>query len=489
MRFVPSRVPRPALLAAAAAVLGLVGWLSSGLWMPAARNVWAAIADPPAGPKLHDHGDHDDHAGHDHGAHAADSVTLSSQARRNIGLKTGKVTVGEYVRTVAIPAMVVERPGRTELRVVTPLTGIVTDVFAVPGQAVEAGKLLFILRLNRDEIVQAQIAFLGTIEALDVENREIRRLEAIKSGVVAEKVVLERRYERQKIEARLKAEREALLLLGLTTEEVNGIAADRTLLREYRLYVPAPHDEGEAGHLEQAHPTAHEASAGREAVSTSADPGSPSPAERPLLVTDLAVHKGESANAGAVLCTLADLNELYVEGRAFEQDAAALAEAVRRGWTVTAVPDQPGATPIEGLEIAYVANAIDPETRTLPFYVRLPNEVAGETRERDRRFVAWRYKPGQRMELRVPVETWTDRVVLPTAAVADEGAESYVFVEKGRRFERRPVHVEHRGGESVVIAKESLPAGLTVALTGAHQLQMALKSAAGGVDLHAGHMH
>ena len=95
------------------------------------------------------------------------------------------------------------------------------------------------------------------------------------------------------------------------------------------------------------------------------------------------------------------------------------------------------------------------------------------------------------MQVQVPVEQWPDRIVLPVDAVAQDGAEFYVFQENGDHFDRRPVHVEFQDQVSAVIANDgSLYPGDTVAYTGAHQLQMALKNkAGGGVDPHAGHNH
>ena len=95
------------------------------------------------------------------------------------------------------------------------------------------------------------------------------------------------------------------------------------------------------------------------------------------------------------------------------------------------------------------------------------------------------------MQLRVPVEQWKDRIVLPVDAVAQEGVETFVFLQNGDHFDRRPVHVEYRDQLWVVVANDgSLFPGDTVALTGAHQMQVALKNkAGGGVDPHAGHNH
>jgi hypothetical protein len=122
-------------------------------------------------------------------------------------------------------------------------------------------------------------------------------------------------------------------------------------------------------------------------------------------------------------------------------------------------------------------------------------------------FVTWRFKPGQRVQVRVPVQVpfrasadaaadapaadLPKVIVLPIDALAQEGPEAFVFVENGDHFDRRPVHVLYRDQYDAVIANDgSLFPGETVAMSAAHQLQMALKNKAGGpVDPHAGHHH
>jgi hypothetical protein len=122
----------------------------------------------------------------------------------------------------------------------------------------------------------------------------------------------------------------------------------------------------------------------------------------------------------------------------------------------------------------------------------LPNEIAREDVEQEgRHFVYWRYKPGERMILRIPVEQWQDRIVLPADAVAEDGAEFFVFEANGEHFDRRSVRVEYRDRDWVVIANDgAIKIGATVAESSAHQLQMAMKNKqGGGVDPHAGHNH
>ena len=206
------------------------------------------------------------------------------------------------------------------------------------------------------------------------------------------------------------------------------------------------------------------------------------------------MHRGEAISAGQALGTLVNYSELFIEGMAFEQDIVQLSRASKNGWAVTALIDETDGDVqrVSGLEIAYLDTEIDPSSRTLKFYVRLPNEVVNENTGPDgTRFVNWKFRPGQRLQVRVPVETWEQQIVLPVDAVSREGAEYFVFQENGDHFDRLPVHVKYRDQFSVVIANDGqLFPGDIVAMRGAHQMQMALKNkAGGGVDPHAGHNH
>jgi multidrug efflux pump subunit AcrA (membrane-fusion protein) len=416
----------------------------------------------------HAHGDAhgDDHA---HDGHSEDnSLSLSAQARRSIGLREGDVALSTFDLTISVPGIVVERRGRSKLTIIAPITGSVTQIFATEGEAVTPDQPLFEIRLTHEELVQAQANLLKTTEEVDVVRREITRLEGIgPEGIVAFKTILERKYELQKLEAVRTAERQALLLHGLSESQVDEILVKRTLLGKIVVRAPA---------------------------ATAPPPGST--AEITLILQELAVERGQHVAAGDTLAILADHASLLIEGEAFEQDIPHITRAAADDRPVTAIleskegPEQR----IERLEMDYVANRIDPESRTLHFYVRLPNEIVRDKRgdgAGSARFVEWRYKPGQRMQLRVPVESWADRIVLPTGAVAQDGVENYVFRVNGDHLDRQAVHVEHRDPQSVVIANDgALFPGDTIAMTAAQQLQLALKNKSGGaIDPHAGHTH
>lgn len=474
-----------------------IGWGVRDTWLPFVKLNISSIIKQTEGNLADTEGKEDDHSGHDHASHdhgdhghahdESTSLELSDQARRNIGLSVGEVKLQTYERTLNVPAMIVERPGRTRIQVATPMTGIVTQVYIIKGEAIRPGMLMFKIRLTHEDLVQAQTKFLQILGELDVENREIARLEKITSGIVAGKVVLERKYSKQKLEAILSAQREALLLHGLSDTQVAQIETRRKLLRELSIYAPSSDGKTDELHLSR-FPL-------RQVSSTSEDKNSQKRNHvSPYVIQDLDVYKGQSVQSGQKLCVLADFSELYIEGNAFEQDSNELHLAARNNWSVSAVRQSNQQQPeiINGLKIVYIANGVDPSSRSMHFYVGLTNEIERNKETDDgHQFIDWKYKPGQRLRLRVSVEQWKDKIVLPIDAVAQEGAEFYAFLENGDHFDRVPVHVEYSDQFSVVIANDgSIFPGDAIALSGAHQMQVALKNkAGGGVDPHAGHNH
>jgi multidrug efflux pump subunit AcrA (membrane-fusion protein) len=402
----------------------------------------------------------------DHVHDEAESLTLSAQAKANIGVELSRVQLQTFERTVTVPGMVVERPGWTTVEVTAPMTGVVIKVHCLQGEAIEPGQPLFDLRLTHEDLLQVQTDFLQTVEELDVIGREVARLEKVAAdGVIPGKSFLERKYDQQRQEARLRTLREALLLHGLTAEQVQAIMETRTLLQSLTIRAPDAPDH-------------------------------PAGTSNPLLlqVRTLNVTPGKFVTAGDVLCKLANYEELHIEGQAFERDLSAINEVVEHQRDVSVSLDAKGASPVllEGLKILYMDDVVDAQSRTVRFYVSLRNQFLREDKSpTGHRFVYWQFRPGQRCQISLPVETWSDRIVLPIEAVANDGIEYYVFEANGDHFDRRTVHVEYRDEKSAVIANDgALKVGTQVARSAAHYLQMALKNKSGGaVDPHAGHNH
>ena len=451
------------ILALAAAAI-----VTRSAWWPDVASMVRPVEDD------HDrHDDHDEHAGHDdhvepddHSGHDdSTSIELSENGLKNIGYQPFEIRLQDFVKQLVLPAIVAERPGRSRIHITAPITGIVTEIYAVEGQAIEAASPMFEQRLTHEELVTAQRDYLSTAESLDVVNREIARLESLGEGVVAGRRILERKYEKQKLEASLRAEQQALIVHGFTQEQVENVLQTKQLLRMFVIRAPN-------------HVHVCESCQG----------------EHLFHVQRLAVAQGQQVATGDELAVIADHCELFVEGSAFEDDAAGLRRAARNGWDINADLLVGGklTSSVSGLKLLYLADHVDPDSRAFRFYLQLPNEVAlDQTTDDGRRFIEWRFKPGQRMQLGVPVERWEKQLVLPLSAVVDESAESYVYQQNGDHFDQVSVHVVYRDQKSAIVANDgTLFPGDIVAGQGAYQMHLALKNkSGGGVDPHAGHNH
>ncbi|MAT73127.1 MAG: secretion protein HlyD [Planctomycetaceae bacterium] len=408
---------------------------------------------------------HEDHA-HEHAGHSeASSITLSERGLKNIEFEPFTIAPSNYARRLNVPAVVVEVPGRSQVHITSPLTGIIEKVFIAQGEAVEATQPLFQMRLTHEELVAAQREFLETLSKLAVVERELARLNALEAGVVAGKRILEQQYEKDRLQVALDASRQAMLLHGLTEEQVEEVRRSGKMFREITVRAPAHAETEEA-------------------------------CEAPHLFTvqNLGIALGEQVEIGRELALLSDHCELLIEALAFEDDAASIRRAAEAGLPVEAkqLNQTSSAGQPTGLEILYVAGQIDSESRAFKVYVRLPNRIALEkTGPRGKTFLEWVFKPGQRMELSIPVETWKDQIVVPTTAVVDEGAEAYVYRQNGDHFDRVPVHIQYGDQNAVVIANDgALFKGDVIAGNGAYQMHLALKNKSGGaIDPHAGHNH
>jgi hypothetical protein len=183
--------------------------------------------------------------------------------------------------------------------------------------------------------------------------------------------------------------------------------------------------------------------------------------------------------------------ELYIEGRAFRKELPLLERSIEESWLVEVefMDDQPDRWQADpaGFTIRHISNTIDPANRTFAFYLPLSNQCR-PYESNGHAGLLWRFRPGQRVRLRVKSENLENVFVLPADAVVREGPETYAFRQDGEFFDRRPVHVLYQDRHHAVIANDgSIPAGVFVAQTAAAQLNRVLKSAGQPAAAHAHH--
>jgi cobalt-zinc-cadmium efflux system membrane fusion protein len=457
--------------AAAVAALGaaaFAGYKTRDRWEP---YVFPPKSAKPAGEGGHAHGEEaDPHAGHDHGA-AGDRVKLSAQAQANLKLDADALAPQEYWRTMLIPGVVVDRPGESDRGVVAKSAGVVTEIKARPGDTVRAGDPLFTIQLVGEfaQAAQADLVKAAREQAFATAKRD-RLKPLIAQGVSSEAAYIEQENDVRRFASQVQTLRRQLLTLGLTPAQLDRVEQGEIVTH---LSVAAPARSDRPGE-------------------SAAPPSAATPPEPVYEVQELKVQLGESVQAGQALCLLSSHQRLFVEGRAFKSEAKALATLAEKQVPVAAefADEAPGDWPAPPpLFVHHLSNQVDPATRTFAFYLPLDNQPSS-FQQNGKTHLVWRFRPGQRVRLRVPVEKLGDEVlVLPAGAVVREGAEAFAFVQNGDVFVRKPVRVVYEDRSDVVVANDgSLPAGAFVVRNQAAALNRAVKAAAGG-DAHAGHSH
>lgn len=405
-------------------------------------------------------------------------VKLSKQARKNIALQSRPAKLQTYIRTIEIPGMIVDLPGRSDRGVTSPAVGIVTGVHSFPGDTVSPGDRLFTLRLFSEYLQSAQKGLFNASRELQLINEQIARLsQLVDDGGVARSKLIEFENERSRQDAIIQGHRQDLLTRGLTPDQVDAISRGE-FVSSIEVHAPA------ALH----------------SPDTVTDPAQPDqnlendhPAAATYEIQELNVELGQQVQAGQLLATLADHSSLLINGYAFKQEAAKLEAAAQNAWPIEVVFSEDDASDWPAIEqrfeIRHLSNTVDVESRTLNFFVPLQNQ--SRRYEKDgATYVVWRFRPGQRARLRVPVEQIENVFVVPLEAVVHEGPEAYVFQQNGDLFKRLSVHVIHESRSEAVIANDgSVAATRYLAQGSAASLNRALKAqAASGIDASV-HVH
>jgi len=396
-------------------------------------------------------------------------VRLSPQARQNLQLVSKPLELTTYWRTVEFPGVIVDRPGVSDRGVVAPVAGVVTEIHVAPGDAVEPGTELFSIRLVSESLHKSQLELFQATKDTEIEQRKLERLSTLaKSGIIPGSRIIEIENEMERLGATVQAYRQDLAARGLPADRIDA-AARGEFLTELIVQAPAANATRQTeGELLAKIPFAFE-------------------------VQSLAVELGQQVSAGEVLCHLADHRELLIEGRAFKDDVPLIQRAALNDWKVAVevdLSDDDGWPPLPvDLPIEHLANSIDPQTRTFGFYLALTNQWKAYSRDGTTRLL-WRFRPGSRVRLRVPVEKLENVLVVPQQAVVREGPEAFVFRQNGEMFDRRPVRVLHEDRLYAVLANDgSVRPGFHIAQNSAASLNRVLKAqAASGAPANV-HVH
>jgi multidrug efflux pump subunit AcrA (membrane-fusion protein) len=357
-----------------------------------------------------------------------------------------------------------------------PVAGVVSKVYVIPGEAVRAGDPLFTVQLASEFIQNTQTELVRVAKDLvAATTRRDLSAKLVAAGTKPGFELIDEENQVRRLTTQVEGHRRQLLLFGLDAAQVKRAEAG-DFVTEIVITVPPANP-----------PTS--------TVSVRAGPSNENGSPFAFEVESLAVAPGQGVTGGRLLARLADYRELLIEGQAFETEATLVTDATGEGRPVGVdflEPIAKGRTTEMKLVIRSVGKT-DPATRTFPFYAVLTNEVKPYERS-GKTYLAWRYRPGRQVRLRVPTGTIPKVIVLPAEAVVREGPDAFVFRQNGEVYDRKAVVIVAEDRLNVAITPgNGIEAGVSVLRNNAAAVNRALKALQargfGGTGGKKGHWH
>ncbi|HUN89067.1 MAG TPA: efflux RND transporter periplasmic adaptor subunit [Terriglobales bacterium] len=326
----------------------------------------------------------------------------SGTAPHPLQLKTAVAQEQTVSDTLEIPARIQADPARV-VRVFPPAGGRLIRVTVIPGDLVSKGKVVAILESS--DVSQARS---DLIKAQAEAERSQRALERSKM-LLDHQVISEREYEDAK------------------AEQISN--ASELARAKARLQVLGASPNGADNEVDVRAPISG-------------------------TVLDIGSTTGElskSTDNANPICTIADLNTVWVMGDVFEKDLPDVRAGEPITFSVNAYPNRQW----DG-RISLVSQAVDPNTRTVKVRVVSTNPK----RE---------LKPDMFASLQVRRPSRV-ALVVPASALLHEGGDTTVMVKNGDSYERRLVAVKTLGSDKVAVTT-GLKSGETVVTEGAALLR------------------
>lgn len=348
----------------------------------------------------------------------ANVVYLPAEESSLIGIVVQPVTRNEFKAYREFPAII--QPNRhTMANITTLVRGRVENVYVELGQQVKTNTLLAVL--HSSELGLAQSTYLKARAKLHVAAQAYTRAKLLVKEKVIGTAELQRRHaDLISFQADANEARNRLILLGVTNDEIQRL--DRTRHIRSKVPIVAPFD-------------------GR------------------IINRDLT--RGEVVETTETLFVIADLSEVWVLANIPEKDIGFIhslhsTEETQAEVRINAYPGE-----VFTAFIAYVADVLDPTTRTMQLRVELPNPDG-------------LFKPEMFAKIKLFSESQPDRLAVPESALQHNEDRTFVFVQRNENeYEVREVQIGESNGTHVTILS-GLNEGDSIVTNGAFVLKSEL---------------
>lgn len=346
------------------------------------------------------------------GGASADAAKAAAKASSDPSLVIAPPSLLERVKVAAVERKPVSEPlsvvGRIDFdeqsvaRIGASVTGRVTELQGAVGQTVRPGQVL--AQLHSTELGQAQLGYLKANAQRDLAGKAVERAKLLLAADVIGSAELQRREnELQVAQVEKRAAADQLRVMGMSPREI-----ERTI----------------------------ETGAITSTSSVVATVGG--------VIVERKVNKGQVVQPADVIFIVADLARVWVIAQVPESQIGRVQPGQAVTIEVTSVPD-----PVTG-RVAWVADTVNPETRTVTVRTEVPNPKR-------------QLRPEMLANVSISPEP-VERLVVPSSAVVRENNQEHVFVRAGDgrfRLTRvsladetdglRVVQSGLKGGEQIVV--------------------------------------
>ncbi len=274
-------------------------------------------------------------------------IPLKPAQEKEIGLRLEEVSVRPFPVTIQASGQV-KAAEDLVVHVSTPVTGRATEVKVQTGQDVRAGQILAVLK--SDAVGQAQTVLLQDILQIDSDFKQAQLQSQLSQAAYAreQKLFKDNISARADLEtARTQYQKDQGTLQALQAKRQATINASQEQLSLYGVAT------GVAAHVVK---TRH------------LDPYIRIIAPRRGVVVSRNINTGELADPSKEMFQLADLSQVWLVADLYEKDIS----KVRVGQPATLTLDSLGGKRFPG-RIKYVADELDPQSRTLSIRAVVPN--------------------------------------------------------------------------------------------------------------------
>jgi RND family efflux transporter MFP subunit len=162
-------------------------------------------------------------------------------------------------------------------------------------------------------------------------------------------------------------------------------------------------------------------------------------------------REGDHAWPGAAIAEIPDLSSIRFEARIEEADRGKLKAGQSGTVHVDAVPDTDFSGSVRSIStIAQLDFTNWPPAKNFTLDLKMDRTDT-------------RIRPGMKANARIAVDTIPDSILIPTQAIFPMNGRSVVYVQNGRTFEEKTVHIGRRSGDTVQVI-DGLRPGERVAL-------------------------